>query len=179
MKRYKRKNLIITTTLILFLFTTISGNGQNLRLSVGGNIQFSGSAFTVTEAGENLAPSVESQGQNQISVEYSGSWLFYFFYPDKKWRIYVHKSDVNWNPDLSIEIKRTGTGSIINGWRAQSLYLSDGNNYRNITNTPSYFFRGRHGIINIPVQFRLNDISLLLGAQSFETSIVFTVYDDW
>lgn len=153
--------------------------GQDLRVEVSGNASFDNAQYIVTEAGEDFPSSIESETSLYVSVRYSGPWLGYLFYPDKQWRIFIHKSDLNWDPDLIISAERTGNGSILADWTAQPQYLRDGSNFQNITNTPVYFFRGRHGIINIPVSFRLTGASLTMGAKEFETNVIFTVYDDW
>jgi hypothetical protein len=41
-----------------------------------------------------------------------------------------------------------------------------------------YFFRGRGEIGDIPVNFRITGMSVVNGAQDFETKVIFTIYDD-
>lgn len=168
-----------TGILFILLLSFFCGRTQSLRVDITGNASFDNSAYSVTEAGEDFPSSIESETSLYMSVLYNTSWWGYVFYPDKQWRIFVHKSDINWDSDLTLSAQRTGTGSIVNSWWAQPLFIRDGTNYQNITNNPVYFFRGRHGITNIPVEFRLSGASLTMGARQFETSIVFTVYDDW
>ena len=161
---------ILTVTLIW---------GQDLRVDVSGNASFNNSQYVITEAGEDFPSAIESETSLYVSVQYRGSWFAYLFNPDKQWRIFIHKSDLNWDSDLVLSAKRTGTGSIINNWWAQPLFIRDGSNFQNITNAPVHFFRGRHGIVNIPVSFKLTGASLTMGAKTFETNVIFTVYDDW
>lgn len=153
--------------------------GQDLRVEVSGNASFNNSQYVITEAGEDFPTSIESETSLYVSVRYNTNFWGYLFYPDKKWRIFIHKSDLNWDSDLILSAKRTGTGSIINNWWAQPLYITGGSNFQNINNTPDFFFRGRHGIVNIPINFKLTGASLTMGAETFETNIIFTVYDEW
>ena len=167
---------------IFFLAFVLTANficGQDLRIDVSGSASFNNSQYIITEAGEDFPSSIESETSLYVSVQYNGSWLAYLFNPDKQWRVFIHKSDLNWDSDLALSAERTGTGSIINNWWAQPLYITGGSSFQNITNTPVYFFRGRHGIVNIPVSFKLTGASLTMGAKDFETNVVFTVYDEW
>ncbi len=170
------KNILL---FIVFILPATLVVGQNLRIDATGTASFDNSQYIITEAGEDFPSSIVSETALNVSVRYNGSWLAYLFYPDKKWRIFVHKSDLNWNAELALSAKRNGSGAIINNWWAQPLFIRDGTNFQNITNTPVYFFRGRHGIVNIPVSFKLSGASLTMGASEFETNVIFTVYDEW
>lgn len=165
--------------ILILTLTFFSGKSQVLIVSVSGNASFDNSAYLVTEAGVDFPSNVESETSLFVSVEYETGFWGYLFYPDKKWRIFIHKTDMNWNNDLKLAASRIGTGNLAFSWRGQPLFIRDGTNFQNISNNPTYFFRGRHGITSIPVKFRLSGASLTMGAQQFETSVVFTVYDDW
>ena len=176
------KQLIImkkTLLLLTAILTTTFICGQDLRVEVSGNASFDNSQYVVTEAGEDFPSSIESETSLFVSVRYSAGFLGYLFYPDKRWRIFIHKSDLNWNSDLTLSAERTGNGSIVANWTAQPQYIRDGSNFQNITNNPVYFFRGRHGIVNIPLSFKLTGASLTMGAKDFETNVILTVYDEW
>lgn len=161
--------------LLMFAFEIICG--QNINLTVTGNANFDNAVYTIGEAGEDFPSSVSTESSAYISVEYVNI-MDAIFGTDVKWRIFINKSDISWNPDLSLEIKRTGNGTKTS-WFGPSPTVNHGTNYQTITNNPVYFFRGRYGISDIPLGFRLRGASLSMGASQFETTITFTVYDDW
>jgi hypothetical protein len=162
---------------VAFLFVTATFFGQELSLSVTGNANFDNSRYSVSEAGEDFSSSVTSESSAFVSLNYVNMWDI-IFGTDIKWRIFIHKSDISWHRDLTLETKRNGNGTKAS-WLGPSPTVNHGTNYQDITNTPVYFFRGRYGVTDIPIGFRLSGASLSMGASQFETTIVFTVYDDW
>ena len=166
---------------LFFLFSACFGfylvtNAQPLSIEINGTASFSNMQYNVSEAGMDFASSLESESQLYINIEYTSIWDKWFN-PNTKWKINIQKTDVNWHPDIVIETKRTGNGN--RPWYGQgSVNIHDGVTYQAITNTPTYFFRGRNEILNIPVSIKLSGISLVMGAQDFETNILLTVYED-
>ncbi|RIH64043.1 hypothetical protein D1164_17075 [Mariniphaga sediminis] len=164
-------------SLMLLLFVPFWVAGQQLKVEIEGDANFSNSLIPVREAGEDYSSTIEHESSLYISVLYV-NYFDYWFNPNKKWSVYVHKSDIEWNSDFTIKARRTGNGSRVN-WFAPGVNIHDGTNYQEISNNPVYFFRGRHGIAYIPLSFQLSGFSVTMGAKDFETSLVFTVYDDW
>lgn len=161
--------------LLCFIVATETAVAQDLTITVEGDATFSGSSYFITEAGEDFDSSIESESSVFVSVLSEDYWKKNN--RNKKWRIFVHRSDLSWNSDLMLETKRTGTG--YNPQNSGNPNISDGENFLNITSTPTYFFRGKDEIAYIPVSIKLSGLSLTMGAQQFETNIVLTIYDDW
>ena len=161
---------------LAFLFSILSSSGQRLMVELNGEIEFDDTQISIQEAGLDFPSSVESAPGVEISVLYNDNSNSKIN-PNQKWRIHINKSDMIWNSNLTIEGKRTGNGNNVSS--KGSAKINDGESYQEITNVPSYFFRGRGEIANIPMQLRLSGISVVLGANSYETNIVFTVYEDW
>lgn len=160
----------------IFFFIHFLAPAQDLRVEVEGSVNFSGSAYSIAEAGENIRTSVENESSVFMSVTSENFWDKKNN-KNKKWRIFIHKTDINWDNDLQLEVKRSG-----NGYRPESNgnpNIRDGNTYLDISNTPTYFFRGKHEIAYIPIGIKMSGVSLTMGAKQFETNIVVTVYDDW
>lgn len=151
--------------------------GQQLKIELEGNATFDNSNLSVSEAGEDFPPSVESETSFFISVLYTDDNLNRKKNPNTKWNIRVFKSDLTWNNDLKLEARRTGRGQRVG--HPGNPNVQDGDNYQNVTNTPTFFFRGMGEVVNIPVTFNLSGFSLTMGASTYETRVVFTVYDDW
>ncbi|SHF53635.1 hypothetical protein SAMN05444274_106107 [Mariniphaga anaerophila] len=161
----------------LLLFVHLYLAGQQMSVVVNGDAGLSGFLPSLTEAGNDYEPSVESESSLFVSVLYA-DYFDYVFSPNKKWRVFVHKSDVGWNSDIKLEARRTGSGTRVS-WFSSNANIHDGTNYREITNNPSFFFRGKHGISTIPISLKFSGFSVIMGAGDFETTLVFTVYDDW
>lgn len=163
-------------SLIFFLLMVVPGWGQQLSLSVQGDVNFGSATYSVSEAGNDFAATMESNSASFLSVSYV-NWWDRWRSTEVLWRVHVSKSEIEWSPDLNIEIKRAGAGTR-DSWWGPSPELTHGDNYQPISNNPSYFFKGRYGANNIPLNFRLSGASLTMGAKQFSTRVVFTVYDD-
>ncbi|WP_319589298.1 hypothetical protein [uncultured Draconibacterium sp.] len=171
----KKKQVV----LLLIIFFPIYSFGQTMSVTSRGMVSFRDFQFSVTEAGEDFASSVESESGLFLDVGYLNFdwWWVLVGPPNTKWRVDVHKVDGNWHPDIVIKAKRTGTG--VRLWNERKkLTISGGESYQVITNNTNYFFNGRGGIEDIPFKFMLSGFSLTMGAQTFDTNIVFTIVDD-
>ncbi len=163
--------------IILILIICEVSMAQTINLSVSGNVSFDNAAYSIGEAGEDFPSEVTAQSSAYLSVEYV-NFMDIIFGTDVKWRVFVNKSDISWHQNLNLEIRRTGNGNKAS-WFGPSPTLNHGASFQTITNNPVYFFRGRYGTLDIPLGFRLAGASLSMGASQFETTITFTIYDDW
>jgi hypothetical protein len=166
------KSLLI----LVFALTFLLADAQDLRVSLDGMVAFNEESITINNAGSDFAVTVESESSLYITVIFGNFWDKWF-YPNAPWRVEVQKSDYNWNNNLVLETIRTGNGvNRVNRNKPPKIY--DGNNYQSVNNMSGYFFRGRGEIGDIPVNFRITGMSVVNGAQDFETKVVFTIYDD-
>lgn len=163
----KRYNFIIV--LCFFVFGV---HAQGLQLSLNGMVTFNEMQMSVDDAGEDINGSIVSNSSTYLSV-YS---FYYWEMINGKWQIYVHKRDVEWNETINLELLREGKGRKLFGNGTPNIH--DGTSYFKLTNNPTYFCRGRGLVLDIPLAFRLRNLSLTLGANDFETDVVFTIYDD-
>lgn len=162
-----RSLLLLSSLLILGL----NANAQEFYLNCPGTIIVDDSQLSINEAGEDLAVILETSTDAYVNVDSHSSWNL----KNERWRIYIHKSDIEWDDELDLQIKRVGKGSL-NG-KGQPV-LKDGNGWQSIGNVPAYLFRGKDKVYNIPFKFRVMNVSLVMGARDFETDIFFTIYDD-
>ena len=168
------KNILLLLATIL---TVTLAQGQDLRADISGNAGFDGTQFNVTEAGEDFPSAITSSSTLSLSLRYTSNWAVWFG-SNIPWQVLIHKSDLEWNNNLDLQIRRDGSGSKASFFGGNpSIY--GGDNYQSVTNNPSLFFYGRYGVLNIPLTLKLTGASLVMGAESFETSIVFTVYENW
>lgn len=167
------KKIIITFCLVL---SVAALTAQVLNVSVSGRANFNSSLYTINDAGEDFPSSVSDESSVSISLSYIGFWDG-IFGADVKWRVLVSKSDMNWPTNLLLTIARNGDGVKDAIWGSRPL-IYNGLAYQTISNNPTYFFSGRYGIRDIPLKLKLSGASLTMGAKQFDTSIMFTVYEE-
>lgn len=154
---------------------SVNVSGQQLLVSVTGVLDFN-NGFTINEAGTDFQSPVISSTNLYLNVEYDNGWG-YFFNPDKKWSINVQKADIVWNRNLSLEIERDGSGSLILPFFSARRPLVGGTNHIEVRDIQTLFFEGAHGFSNIPVKVSLVGASVAMGAGDYSTTIYFTVYE--
>jgi hypothetical protein len=150
--------------LIFFLTVIPPIVAQSLTVSPGWSVTIP--ASTITEAGLNYTTNVTSS-TSQSLMNVNGSIV-------STPKIYVQKTDVSWNSNLTLWIKRNTGGS--GGFFAS---ITNGTNFQQITNSPLYFYEVFTGlgtsVNNIPIQYEIRGLSVLIPAQSYTTTLLFTV----
>jgi len=81
---------------------------------------------------------------------------------------------MDWHPNLQLYARRTGTG--VNGLFFGSA-IGSGTSYQLISTSNQFFFNGICTISDIPIQYEIRNVSLLLPAKTYETTIIYTVTD--
>ncbi|MCK3685529.1 hypothetical protein [Maribellus sp. YY47] len=160
------------TLALAFLFLGLLVNAQPMTVTVDGEVSFDGANFTISEAGEDFAATLESESSVFVSVNSDDNWDKKNN-PNQKWKIEVVKEDLVWNDIVQLEIVRTGQG-----YGDKNNQISGGSSYQVVNNTSTFFFSGRGLVTDIPVQLRLSGLSVTLGAQDFETNVLLTIYDN-
>jgi hypothetical protein len=120
----------------------------------------------ITEAGNDY-PAAYNSNVNQtlltINPTSNGKTIY----------VYVTRNDIAWHNNLTLKIKRTSSGTNNN-----TSISSGGLSYQTITNaqspvTPLFTCTGT--FVNIPFQYELTGISVVLPVQSYSTTIMYTV----
>ena len=87
------------------------------------------------------------------------------------WQVDVRRSDIDWNTGITLSTRRvtdgTGSGTITGGTGWQGLQTTD-----------NYFFNGSQDRTGINLRCTVTNISVLLGAHFYTTTIIYTVYDN-
>lgn len=86
------------------------------------------------------------------------------------WRVDVRRSDTNWHPNFVLSVRRTGDGT-------GGGVVSGGTVYQAITTTDAEFFSGTGDRSNIPIQFKLEGMSIQVPPSNYSTTVVYTVVD--
>jgi hypothetical protein len=87
----------------------------------------------------------------------------------KTWTVHVHKTDNLWDSNLHLDVRRQTYTNIIGG-------LS----YVEVTSVDQDFFwsENRKRSLDIPIQFRLRGVSAGLNANTYSTTIYYTLIDE-
>ncbi|MFK7933369.1 MAG: hypothetical protein AB8G22_07655 [Saprospiraceae bacterium] len=91
-----------------------------------------------------------------------------------KFRVDVHREDIDWHPNLLLYLRRTGNGRWRGTGQANGL-LKNGTDYQLLTTSPTYFLNGLKNRYDVPIQFRMEGASVLLPAKTYSTNVVYTV----
>jgi hypothetical protein len=146
----------------VLMITSFTSNAQS-SISVNGSWNASVSSIVVIEAGNDydVGYFIESStNQTNISIN-----------ADKKvnWRVSVSKSDILWDSRFVLEVKRNET--------PQTAKINGGLTYFPITNLSTYFFDEQKSQNNIPIQYKLSGLSVLIPSGNYSTNVVYTVMD--
>lgn len=114
-------------------------------------------------AGEDIVSTVTSES-DQIELSVSGN------VNKSTWKVSVSKSDIVWNNELEIWLRRTGTG---NG----SGEVWGGTTYQKVSNVNMTFFEGKRVVGKIPIQLEIRGMTVTIPAVSYSTNIVYTLYE--
>ena len=112
--------------------------------------------------GTDLASSYES-ASNQVLISISNTTG-----PGDAWRIDVHRTDGTWSGSLTVSVKRTGTGG---------GSVAGGAAYQAITTSAVSFFTGSDDVTDIPIQLKLDGMSLQIAPDTYSTTVTITVVD--
>jgi hypothetical protein len=168
--------------ILVILFVSIEGIGQSMTVSGG---TWTPTVTSITEAGNDYSSSSvqSSASQTTISVTMPDVFLGVF---GNSYTVNIKRTDsgTNWDgAGLQIWSKRTGNGT----GGGSSLFgistITGGNiTFQQITATNLYFFEGvNFGVTprsNVPIQYEIRGISVLVPVNNYATTIVFTLIDN-
>ncbi len=129
------------------------------------------SATTITEAGSNYASTATSAAnQSTITIAVGLALL-------TSWRVLVYKQDASWNSNLSLWIRKTGDGTGILTPVLGTISPNGTTSYVQLSGSNQEIFRGFSNRFDVPIQYEIRGISVLIPASNYSTSVVFTVID--
>lgn len=168
MNIYRNAYFIMAQFLLLFL-TTNALLGQ-----VSFNVNGSWNYYIASnlEAGSDFAGTYQSdEAQVYISTTTrKGKGNF-------NWSISVHKEDINWDPSLRISARRTGSGTSSGNGNGGGL-IQGGTDFQELTGGLRYFFSGKKGRLEMPIQYQIDNVSVLIPADNYSTTIIFTMTEE-
>ena len=157
--------------LIILFFITKQGVSQYLNTS--GSWYPNVASSVIAEAGLNYNATYKVQSQSNqtlLSLSLGGGFFNSLF---NGWKVDVSRSDIHWNSNLRLDIKRTsnGTGSIFSS-------ISGGTVDQQVLTTNSTFFNGIGNFSNINIQYQISGFSVLIPVDTYSTTVIFTLIDN-
>ncbi len=157
---------------------------QNCLLLVIGNLGLigilSGQAFINVEGNWNYAISPIVEAGNDFSYEYTSNPAQVYLSATTskgkgngnfRWSFSIHKEDIFWDAALQLFVKRTGNG---NG----GGFIQGGTAFQEISNNDNFFFSGKKSRADIPLQFQIQGVSVLIPSGNYATSVVYTLREE-
>ncbi|MBI5913956.1 MAG: hypothetical protein HY842_01150 [Bacteroidetes bacterium] len=152
-----------------FFCLTVQVGFAQIFIDVTGSWSYSVPVSDITEAGNNFSGTYTS-GASQVLIDVDkprhSAAIF-------NWRVDVKKTDIDWNSALSLYARRTGDGVPADSNGSSSV--SGGTSYLLITNSNQQFFTGIRGRLDIPIQYQMQNVSVLIPAKTYSTTIIYTV----
>ncbi len=158
--------------LLLLWLASFSEVHSQINIDVSGNWSYSLMASDLMEAGSDFSGTYTSSS-NQVLIDVFQDFFLYNLFLNYRWRIDVMKSDIDWDSNLILQARRTGNGNPF--WNFFPGNVTGGLSYQQITNSNQSFFNGRKSRYNIPIQYRISGVSVLIPAKTYITTIVYTV----
>lgn len=129
---------------------------------------------TDLRAGEDFISTLTSnEDQSKITMEVGPADFYYMFL--NSWSLSVERSGGNWDNDLELYIRRTGSGQSVGFFFAN---ISGGESFVRVNKSSREFFHGNGYRYDVPVQLEIRGISLTLSTDTYSTDLIFTVIDN-
>ena len=154
------RNFIIS---LLILLSAFSVKSQSLHLM--GSWSISVPSSSISEAGNDYNTTLTSS-LNQTLLDISVPVT------NISWRVDVHKQDSFWNTSLILWIHKTGDGG---GESGSSIIPIGFTPYQQVSNLEQLFFAGTKNHVNIPVQYEIQGLSVLIPSENYNTNVIYTL----
>ena len=147
--------------LIIVFMVIISASIKGQSISITGNWNLNIPATSITEAGADFTNPFASSGTSiAIDINVTGN---------KKFNVYVNKSDITWNSALNLSVTRTTNGGPAGN-------ISGGTSPVAIDNTQTLFFNGKGDKTGIQIIYSLSGVSVTLPAATYTTTVIYTLF---
>ncbi len=115
-------------------------------------------------AGTDLTSTYESAAsQTLITISNTGG-------SSDTWRVDVRRADTTWHGDFTLSVQRTGSGT-------GGGPISGGTSYQAVGTSDASFFSGGGDKTDVPVQLKLDGMSVQVPINTYSTTVTFTVVD--
>lgn len=162
------KNLIFLTFLVIS--TTMFGQGF-INITAAGSWMKTITPTDIIEAGNDYPSSFESNPNQTLLSIYPNNKNFQVY-------VYVTRSNDNWHDNLILKVKRNGSGTNTNTNISGELtyhLIPDAQSPAGRPSSVPSFFTCYDDFVNIPLQYEITGISVVLPVKSYSTTITYTV----
>lgn len=149
--------------LLLILSLAFSVKSQSLNLM--GSWSTSVPSSSILEAGNDYSMTLTSS-LNQTLLDVSVPIT------NTSWRVDVHKQDLFWNASLILWIHKTGDGVAELGSSILPIGVTP---YQQVSNLGQLFFTGTKNHVNIPIQYEIQGLSVLIPSANYNMSVIYTL----
>jgi hypothetical protein len=130
------------------------------------------SPASITEAGNNYTSTITSAAnQSRITVSVGLALL-------TTWEVFVHKEDVTWNSNLTVWIRKTGDGTGILTPVLGTISPNGTTSFMQLAVSNQSIFSGFSNRFDVPIQYEIRGVSVLIPVSTYSCTIVFTVIDN-
>ena len=146
-------------------------HAQTCSIDSDASVDFQDHRLDISEAGTDFTSTLESAEDDlKLSVYFYNRYGYRYNYGGR-WQVQVKRIDYGWPPDFNLSLRRTGQGD--------SYYqqLNGGLTYMDVTTTNRVFLEGRGYHFRIPLQFKVENISVTVPSGFYCTFIIFTLTD--
>lgn len=152
------KKLLFTFISMCFILSVFTQS-----ITVTGDWNFTVPA-DVTEAGLDIKNNYDS-AVNQMYMDIEHNSL---------WKVTMQRYDIEWNDNFNYKVRRTGNGTAGKG------QIEGGEKWKEIKNDKAdKFFTGENTILNIPFQYKIEGVSVIIPAYMYSTDIIFTLENNY
>ena len=147
--------------------------GQKAEAQIGitatGQWDYSVSSFDITEAGLDFQGTYSSASDEVLVDVFQQGFIANFF--NYNWQVDVRLVQNDWSNDLTLSARRTGNGDpfFFNG------NITGGTAYLPLSTTNQNFFNGNRTRLDIPIQYQISGVSVLLPAKTYSATVIYTV----
>ena len=148
---------------LLILLSAFSVKSQSLNITGSWSIFVPSSS--ISEVGNDYNTTLTSS-LNQTLLDISVPVT------NVSWRVDVHKQDSFWNASLILWVHKTGDGLGVLG---SSILPVGFTSYQQVSNLEQLFFTGTKNHINIPVQYEIQGLSVLIPSENYNMNVIYTL----
>jgi hypothetical protein len=147
------------------LLLLAAADARALTFSVTGGWSLSlGLPNLAGPAGSDLV-ALHTSAANAVVVEIAEALL-----DTEPWTVTIHRTDVLWDPSLSLSMARTSAG-------LGSGTITGGLTFQIVGTVAQTLFQGTGNRSSIQVQMRLDGVSVTIGSRILTTQVVLTLLD--
>lgn len=141
-----------------------------INISANGQWDYTVSNLDITEAGTDFQGTYTSAA-SQVTIDVLQDNFFLNLLLNYDWQVSVRMTQIDWNANLTLSARRTGDGNpfFFNG------PITGGTSYLPLSTANQIFFNGSRSRYDIPIQYQISGISVLLPAKTYTATVVYTV----